>query len=104
MAVHSGEIHTLTFTDTSLLGAGLSRLDGAALFCPGTVAGDTAEIRILSVKKRYMDAELIRIVSPSPHRCQADCSSFGECGGCTFRHISYSEEARLKEKEGVDHA
>ena len=98
MAVHSGEIHTLTFTDTSLLGAGVSRLDGAALFCPGAVAGDTAEVRILSVKKRYMDAELIRILSPSPNRCAADCSSFGQCGGCTFRHIRYSEEAQLKEK------
>ena len=97
MAVHAGEIHTLTFTDTSLLGAGVSRLDGLALFCPGAVAGDTAEVRILSVKKRYMDAELIRIVSPSPNRCPSDCAVFGQCGGCTFRHIPYSEEARIKE-------
>ena len=97
MIVNPGEVYTLPFTDTSLLGAGIARLGGLALFCPGAVEGDTAEVRILSVKKRYIEAELVRIVSSSSARCTPDCSVFGRCGGCIFRHISYSEETRLKE-------
>ena len=98
MALQIGEIRTVPFTDTALLGSGVGRIGEMAVFCPGTVEGDTAEIRILSVKKRYAEAELVRILTPAPCRCSPDCSAFGQCGGCTFRHISYEAEASLKEK------
>lgn len=98
MALQIGEIRTVTFTDTALLGSGVGRIGELAVFCPGTVEGDTAEIRILSVKKRYAEAELLRILTPAPQRCSPDCSLFGQCGGCTFQHISYEAEAALKEK------
>ncbi len=97
MAVRSGEKYILTFTDTSLLGAGIARLDGIALFCPGTAAGDTAEVIITEVKKRYIHARLLRIVTPSPDRCSPDCGIYAECGGCLFRHIRYEAEAKCKE-------
>ncbi len=98
MAVHPGETYTLTFSDTSLLGAGIARLGGIALFCPGTTAGDTAEVRITEVKKRYIHAQLLRIITPSPDRRTPDCGISAECGGCLFRHISYESEAKWKEE------
>ena len=98
MAVRSGEKYILTFTDTSLLGAGIARLDGLALFCPGAAAGDTAEVIITEVKKRYIHARLHRIVTPSPDRCTPDCGIYAECGGCLFRHIRYETEAKYKEE------
>jgi len=98
MALQIGEIRTVTFTDTSLLGSGVGRAEDLAVFCPGMVEGDTAEVRILSVKKRYAEAEPVRLLTPAPHRCAPDCAAFGRCGGCTFRHISYEAESKLKEK------
>ena len=86
------------FTDTSILGAGVARVDGMAVFCHGAVAGDIAEIEITAVNKRYAEAALLRIFTPSADRISPDCTVFKNCGGCTFRHISYDAEAKLKEK------
>ena len=93
-----GDIIRAEFTDTSILGAGVARVDDMAVFCPGAVAGDIAEIEITAVKKRYADAKLSRLITPSADRISPDCRGFNECGGCTFRHITYEAEARLKEK------
>ena len=86
------------FTDTSILGAGVAHVDTIAVFCPHAVAGDVAEIEITAVKKRYAEAALLRILAPSTDRVLPDCTVFKNCGGCTFRHISYDAEAKLKEK------
>lgn len=97
MALSVGDTMILTFSDTSLLGAGVARADGMAVFCRGAVGGDTAEVRIAEVTRRYANAELIRLITPSANRCTVDCTQFGRCGGCTFRHITYGAEASLKE-------
>ncbi len=93
-----GDRITAAFTDTSILGAGVARVEDMAVFCPGAVAGDTAEIGITAVKKRYAEASLIRLINPSADRVLSDCPVSDGCGGCTFRHITYEAEAKLKEK------
>ncbi|EMO64519.1 tRNA (Uracil-5-)-methyltransferase domain protein [Leptospira borgpetersenii serovar Pomona str. 200901868] len=32
----------------------------------------------------------------SPERIPSDCSSFPRCGGCSYRHISYQNELKIK--------
>ena len=86
------------FTDTSILGAGIARVDNMAVFCPNAVAGDMAELEVTSVKKRYAEAKLSRLITPSADRISPDCGVFQECGGCSFRHITYEAEAKVKEK------
>lgn len=93
-----GDIIRAEFTDTSILGAGVARVDDMAVFCPGAVAGDIAEIEITAMKKRYAEAKLSRLITPSGDRISPDCGVFAQCGGCSFRHITYEAEARLKEK------
>ena len=93
-----GDRITAAFTDTSILGAGVARVEDMAVFCPGTVAGDTAEIEIVSMKKRYAEARMIRLITPTPDRIPSSCGVSNSCGGCTFRHITYEAEAKLKEK------
>ncbi|MBQ1976768.1 MAG: TRAM domain-containing protein, partial [Clostridia bacterium] len=61
------------FTDTSILGAGVAHVDTIAVFCPHAVAGDVAEIEITAVKKRYAEASLLRILTPSTDRMLHDC-------------------------------
>ena len=43
-----GDIIRAEFTDTSILGAGVARVDDMAVFCPAAVAGDVAEIEIIA--------------------------------------------------------
>ncbi len=92
-----GDRITAEFTDTSILGAGIARVDNMAVFCPNAVAGDMAEFEITAVKKRYAEAKLSRLITPSADRISPDCGVFQECGGCSFRHITYEAEAKVKE-------
>lgn len=76
---------------------GVGRLsDGRAAFVPGALPGETVEIRIRKSKDRFVEAELMRIVDPSPERVQPECPLYGQCGGCQTQHMTY--EAALKHK------
>ena len=39
----------------------------------------------------------MELIQHSPDLVEPDCPYFGVCGGCTYRHISYEAELRLKE-------
>lgn len=92
------EIVTLEITDLTNEGSGVGRYDGMAVFVPKTAAGDIISCRIVKVMKNYCFGRIEEILKPSPDRIENDCSAFGRCGGCVFRHISYSAELRAKEK------
>lgn len=77
-------------------GSGVGRFDGMAVFVAGAAAGDTVTAHIIKVKKTYAVGIVKDIVVPSPDRTDIDCPSFRSCGGCSFRHISYEAEKRIK--------
>ncbi len=79
-------------------GRGLGRHSGKAVFVPLTVPGDRVACRVVSAKRRFIEAELIEILVPSPLRRQPPCPYFGSCGGCQWQHIPYQEQARWKEQ------
>lgn len=86
----------IEITDMTDEGSGIGRFDGMAVFVPGTAVGDMAFVRVLKVKKTYAFGKLLKIIAPSPDRTENDCPSFPRCGGCVYRHISYSAELRIK--------
>ncbi len=77
-------------------GAGLCRVDGMAVFVPGTAVGDECEIRIVKVLRNYAFGRLERLLSPAPCRAAPRCPVSTQCGGCVFQHLSYEEELRVK--------
>ena len=77
-------------------GSGVGRFDGMAVFVSGAAAGDTVTAHIIKVKKTYAIGIIKDIITPSPDRIDVDCPSFRSCGGCSFRHISYEAEKRIK--------
>jgi 23S rRNA (uracil1939-C5)-methyltransferase len=90
---------TLTVTDISSDGFGVGRIgeDQLAVFVLGAAVGDVAVVRVMKVKPRYAYAKIERLIEPSPFRLdKADCPSFGRCGGCDFRHMTYAAELTAK--------
>ena len=91
------QTHRLTITDTSENGEGFARLDRMAVFVPGLVTGDTADVILTESRKNYAVGQCAALISPSEHRISPVCPSFGRCGGCSLCHVSYEFENTVKQ-------
>jgi len=89
----------LRITDLAFGGNGVGRIDGLACFVPGVIDGELVRVRIRKVKKRLVEADLLEVTEPSPHRVVAPCSLFLSCGGCNYQHIDYTHQLRIKENQ-----
>ena len=78
-------------------GKSLGKIDGKNVFVPYSIPGEKIDIEITEENKDYDNAEIIKILEPSPHRVQPACPYYGKCGGCNMMHIDaqYQKELRL---------
>ena len=90
---------TVTVHDIAFGGDGVARHDGRVVFVPYAAEGETVRVRVRQAKKQFLRAELVEVVTPSPHRVEARCPLFTRCGGCQYQHLAYAEQARLKETQ-----
>ncbi len=87
-------------------GRGVGRLNGLTVFVDRTVPGERVRARVVKRKKSYAESELIEILEPSPRRQNPPCPVFGECGGCTWQHLSYADQLEAKRRivrESIEH-
>lgn len=96
--MEKNDVIQLEITGLTNEGSGVGRYEGMAVFVPMTAVGDVILCHIVKVLKSYAYGRVEEMITPSPDRVKNTCSSFGKCGGCVFRHISY--EAELTAKEG----
>ncbi len=92
------EIVQLTITGMTNEGNGVGRAEGIAVFVPLTAVGDIIDCKIVKVNKSYCYGIVYKLVSSSGERIVPDCFVYEKCGGCSFRHFSYSEELRIKQE------
>ena len=92
------DIIRLTIESVTDEGAGVGRHGGMVVFVPFTAVGDVLDVRIVKTAKSYCYGRVENIITPSADRISPDCTAFGKCGGCVFRHISYEAELRAKEE------
>ncbi|MFN8485091.1 MAG: class I SAM-dependent RNA methyltransferase [Anaerolineae bacterium] len=108
---------TLTVQLTAMAhgGAALGRAADKTIFVPYALPGERVEARITDDHGRWANAELVRILTPSPDRVAPPCPHFGSgdaaargapdpdpalakgCGGCQWQHIAYPAQLRLKQ-------
>lgn len=93
--------HSLQIEKLVVGGEGLARLvyeeKKLVVFVPNTAPGETARIRISSIEKNHLRGELLNVEHHSPHRREAPCEYFNQCGGCSWQHITEAEQLRQKE-------
>lgn len=90
------DVIILTITALTNNGDGLGRYDGIAVFVPGTAVGDVCEVIIIKMLSNRAIGKLKNIITPSPDRTENHCPAFPACGGCQFRHLSYTAELKAK--------
>ena len=89
----------LQIDDVAFGGKGVGRSAGKAVFVPYTVDGERVIARIVREKKHLAEAELLEVLRPSTHRVQPECAYFGQCGGCSYQHISYAHQLAIKTRQ-----
>jgi len=72
---------------------------GKVVFVPRTLTGETVSIRLSKSRKGFVEAELVEVIKPSPHRVTPPCPYFERCGGCAYQHATYEEQIQVKEKQ-----
>lgn len=93
------DVVPLDITELAYPGRGLARLNGRVIFIPGVLPGETVSARIVRLRKNYAEAELIEVGKPSPERIDPCCPLAGRCPGCSYQHLDYREELRVKEAQ-----
>lgn len=77
-------------------GMGVCRIDGRAVFVPGTIEGEVWEIKLVKVSASAIYARAENCLKASEERRLPECAHFGKCGGCDSWHMSYDEELLFK--------
>ena len=108
------ELETSTLTN---LGSGLGRVplpsappsapgaqparppSGWVIMVPFTLPGERVRVRIYRNHKNYSEADLVSVLTPSPHRVTPRCPLFGRCGGCQYQHLAYAEQLHWKRRQ-----
>ena len=78
-------------------GVCLARLDdGTSALVDGAIPGETVEVELQHRKGKLWFARAVSVPVPSPHRVDAPCPYYGECGGCQLQHVDYAHQLTLK--------
>jgi len=72
------------------------------IFVANCVPGDVVDLQVTKKKHSFMEAKVLRLVKPSPIRCEAKCQHFGVCGGCKWQILPYEEQLKYKQQQIVD--
>ena len=80
-------------------GNGVARDNGKAVFIPYTIDGEKISARIVREKKNFAEADLREVIARSSHRVTPECHYFGNCGGCSYQHISYAHQLEIKARQ-----
>lgn len=83
-------------------GEGVARIEGKAVFVPGTLPGERVVVRVIDDRKRWARAELVEVVTASPDRVEPPCPYVGTCGGCDLQHASVDAQRRLKTRVVIE--
>lgn len=89
-------------TGVAAEGKALIRINDIVTFVPNCVPGDVVDLQITKKKHSFMEAKVLRLITPSSVRCEARCKHFGVCGGCKWQILPYAEQLQYKQQQIVD--
>jgi tRNA/tmRNA/rRNA uracil-C5-methylase (TrmA/RlmC/RlmD family) len=72
---------------------------GWVIMVPFTLPGERVKVRVYRNHKNYSEADLLEVLTPSPHRVEPHCALFGRCGGCQYQHLNYVEQLGWKRRQ-----
>ncbi len=92
----------LTVHDIAEEGKGVARAEDLVVFIEKAIPGDVVDALVYKKKKKFAEAKIDKIITPSPERVDAFCQHFGVCGGCKWQHMDYQAQLKYKQKSVLD--
>ena len=87
-----------TIVDLTHDGVGVADLGGRRVFVPDALPGERVEIVLRKRRRKIQEADLKRVLEPSPQRVQPACEYFGRCGGCALQHLEHGAQVAFKQQ------
>lgn len=100
--IEKNEYYDVTFEDLTHEGAGVAKVQGFPIFVPNALPEEKAQIKVTRVKKGFAFGRLIELKEESPHRTDAPCPIYKQCGGCQLQHMTYEGQLLFKQKQVKD--
>lgn len=72
---------------------------GWVVMVPFTLPGERVRARVFRNHKNFSEADLVTVLTPSPHRVAPRCSLYARCGGCQYQHLAYAEQLAWKRRQ-----
>jgi 23S rRNA (uracil1939-C5)-methyltransferase len=94
---------TLQIEGAAFKGKGIAKVEGLAVFVPGTMPGDVIKARIFKRKRSYREAKVLEFIEPSKDRIIPKCQHANVCGGCSWHHVPYKKQLEFKTQQVTDH-
>lgn len=79
-------------------GSAVGRVDGQVVFVRGAIPGETVRAEVVRTGRRgrFLEAETVEVLQPSPDRVRPPCPLAYVCGGCDWQHIAVPRQRQLK--------
>ena len=77
-------------------GEGIGFYKKTLVFVPGALKGEEVFCQIVSVKRNFVQAKLLKINKASKFRVDPECGVYEECGGCQLMHLRYDKQLEFK--------
>lgn len=87
---------SVTATDLDAFGQGVARHKGKAIFIPGLLPEEQAEVVITEDKRQFSKGKIKKLLIRSPQRVVPRCPHFSTCGGCQQQHASEALQHQSK--------
>ena len=91
-----GQETELTVSALANKGWAVGRVEGFVVLVDRGIPGQRLRVRIDACKRRHAEATALEVLEPSEHQIDAPCRHFGECGGCLWQDLTYSEQLAWK--------
>lgn len=77
-------------------GEGVARVEGKAVFVPGTIPGERVRLEVVDDRKRWARGRLVEVLDASADRVEPPCPYVPDCGGCDLQHVAPDAQRALK--------
>ncbi|MCW8808571.1 MAG: 23S rRNA (uracil(1939)-C(5))-methyltransferase RlmD [Rhodanobacter sp.] len=85
-------------TDLGHDGRGVARVDGKTVFISGALLGEQVMARLRKRHRHFDEAEVVELITRSPHRVEPRCRHFAQCSGCSLQHLDAASQIATKQR------